>query len=83
MEQHRVMGVLSAVLAAACVILAVLLVRVTRARDYLPESEIADLVAVLAGSGIEVDPSLVTTKRQSAGSTSATPGIIPRRSPGF
>ncbi|MBQ4351549.1 MAG: hypothetical protein II768_09840 [Clostridia bacterium] len=66
MEQHRVMGVLSAVLAAACVILAVLLVRVTRARDYLPESEIADLVAVLAESGIEVDPSLVTTKRQSA-----------------
>ncbi len=66
MEQHRVMGVLSAVLAAACVILAVLLVRVTRARDYLPESETADLVSVLAESGIGVDPSLISTKRQSA-----------------
>ena len=66
MEQHRIMGVLSAVLAAACVILAVLLVRVTRAREYLPESETEDLVAVLAESGIEIDPSLVSTKRQSA-----------------
>ena len=66
MEQHRVMGVLSAILAAACLILAVLLARVTRAREYLPESETADLVAVLAQSGIEVDPALVSTRRQSA-----------------
>ena len=66
MEQHRVMGVLSAILAAACLILAVLLARVTRAREFLPESETADLVAVLAQSGIEVDPALVSTRRQSA-----------------
>ncbi len=66
MEHKRVMPLLIVVLAAACVVMTVILVSVSRGVHYLPEKSVDDLAAYLANEGIVIDRELIPTRRQNA-----------------
>ena len=66
MEQKKILVFLAFVLAVSCVVLSLMLVSVTESRDYLPESSVDDITAILAESNIKVDGSLISTRRRSA-----------------
>lgn len=64
MESKRITAALACILAAACVIVTVILVSVNRKINYLPESAVADIVAVLEAEDIRISPELIDTKRE-------------------
>ncbi len=63
MEHKRIIPVLICVLAAACVVLALILVSVSEGISTLPESAVADMIALLEADNIYVARELISTQR--------------------
>lgn len=63
MESNRIMNVLAVVLASACIIVAVTLVRVKYKTDYVPSEAVTDLIEILEDDGIYIDRSIISRKR--------------------
>ena len=66
METRRIKAVLAVILALSCLILGFVLARIRREGNSLPDSAVSDLISSLEASGITVDPSLVSGRRETA-----------------
>ena len=66
LQQKKTIVFLAVVLAASCAVLGILLYGTLAEREYLPQSVVENVVSVLAESNIEIDPSLVSTRRRTA-----------------
>ena len=64
MEHKRIIIILTAILSAACAIIAFVLFSVSRKNNYLPDTAVEDTVKLLADAGIDIDRDVISTKRQ-------------------